>query len=208
MTLRIVGSAWGALVVAAALAGPAGAITVDGGAVETSESENVYEAAESDPGIVCGWTSEIPLESARVGRGTDRSTALSWDEGDACASGEYRPSCKRVIVKVKQRSFLWLSLAFEWTVEKTWCWAYPRITSWAVYAYPTAMDRFMKYRGLVSRWDRYYTSCCFSSTSGHSSYRMAEFENCLPLKGCIGSWYPRVRIDVAVGGAWRIDKDV
>ena len=75
--------------------------------------------------------------------------------------------------------------------------------------YPKSMDRFMKYRGLVSRWDRYYTACCFSSTSGHTSYRMAEFEkNCVPLKGCIGSWYPRVRIDVAAGGRWRVEKDV
>jgi hypothetical protein len=225
MTLRIVGSAAAAVCAVAALAGPVQAIPYDEASSESTEPELDYEVTESDPGIVCG--SGEPVESAESlvsARADDESvgstafsleesesvgsTAFSWEEGDACASGDFRPSCKKVTVKVKQRSLLFLVVAFEWTVEKTWCWSYPRLTSWAVYSYPTKMDRFMKYRGLVSRWDRYFTACCFSSTSGHSSYRMAEFENCVPIKGCIGSWYPRVRIDVGPGGYWRYYKDV
>jgi hypothetical protein len=220
MTLRIAGSV-AAVLAAAAVAGPAWAIpTPEGSWIPPADDAPVpiadgtpspdetfdyaYEADESDPGIEC-----IPTEWSRADAETETTTsAYAWDEGDACASGEFRPSCKRVVVKVKQRSLLFLSVAFEWVVEKTWCWSYPRITSWSIVTYPTTMDRFMKYRGLVSRWDRYFQACCFSSTSGHTSYRMAEFENCIPLKGCLGSWYPRVKIHVAAGGAWRYEKDV
>lgn len=208
MTLRNVGSASAAVLAAVALAGPAGAIPIDEEPVDTSEPALVYEAVESDPGIVCGLESETSFATAATAASLEEASASAWDEGDACSAGVLRPPCKRVTVKVRKPSLFHLSTAFEWVVEKTWCWSYPRITSWAVNTYPTVIDRFMKFRGLVARWDRYYTACCFSSTSGHTTYRMAEFENCLPIKGCIGSWYPRVRINVAAGGAWRYEKDV
>ena len=186
MTLRIVGSATAAVLAAAALAASAGATlpTDESDDPTWTESqtpatvwtpstqetfEYVVEASESDPNIEC-----LASEESRPDLETETTTSVyAWDEGDACASGDFRPSCKRVAVSVKQRSLLFLAVAFEWVLEKTWCWSYPRITSWSVVTYP-----------------------------------MAEFENCVPLRGCIGSWYPRVKIHVAAGGAWRYEKDV
>lgn len=228
MTFRIIGSLLASLAAAAMLAGSASAIptaddgTSDGDAstyfAEDSsgtlyeyelEPDYQYETLESDPGIVCsGGGGTLASALATSGPSTllvSTDAAVSTQsEGDACASGAYRPSCSKVQVKVRKRTFLRLSLAFEWIVEKEWCWDYPKVTWWRVRTYPTHIDRYMHYRGVIGQADSHFMWCCFSSKSGHRTYRMGWFENCLPLRGCIGSWYPRVRIETYGNGRYAV----
>ena len=223
MTLRIPVATALAVVAATVLAGSAVAIPTadddEAGSGGSAESEVEWEVGESDPGIVCspdGGTSSSLLDGSITTSSVRTSTTESLDAdtgesgesadggGDACATGAYRPSCKKVTVVVRKRTAFYLSVAFEWVVEKEWCWDYPRVTWWRVHAYPRQMDRFVYYRGIVGRFDRYFIACCFSTRSGHSSYRMGWFENCIPFKGCLGSWYPRVQIDVHGNGTYRV----
>ena len=224
MTHRITCSLVASLAATAVLAAPAAAIpssetgSPDGAALPPTEvayeydDDYEYETVTSDPGIVCG-IGDQPIESAHATSGPamvaeSGSQAYSeTSEGDAC-SGSYRPNCKTVVVKVRQRTLLYLSIAFEWVVEKSWCWAYPKVTWWSVRTYPTQMDRYIQYRGVVGQNDSFFTWCCFSARSGHHTYRMGRFENCLPLKGCIGSWYPRVRINVHGNGTHTVQRGV
>jgi hypothetical protein len=218
MTHRITGVLAVSIAVAAILAGSAAAIPTaedESWATDYSPSQTwpeteyvpEYETIESDPGFTCGLGGE-PIASALATTGPATTLASGsyedQSEGDACAAGTYRPSCKQVKVAVRQRTALGLSLAFEWVVEKSWCWDYPRVTWWSVREYPTQMDRFMIYRGVVGRWDEYFTWCCFSTRSGHRTYRMARFENCVPFRGCLGSWYPRVRVQVHGNGTYSV----
>ena len=191
--------------------------------VTAPDSELEYELApeydidvvESDPGIVCGGGGSEPIATALATSGP--STLLTSSEtpvatetgGDACASGAYRPACSKVTVTVTKKTWLHLSVAFTWVVEKEWCWDYPRVTWHRVRTYTTAIDRFMHYRGMVSQWDTHFTWCCFSSRSGHRTYRMAQYENCVPLRGCLGSWFPRVLLETYGNGRHRVvDKNV
>jgi hypothetical protein len=230
MKLRMIRSLLASLAAAGVLAGSASAIPTagdepwggdastyfeqsddDSGSVYEYEVEPEYEqeTLESDPGIVCGGGGETYAATlATTGPSTflASSDAGTWtaSEGDACASGAYRPSCNRVEVKVRKKTLLRLSVAFEWVVEKEWCWDYPKVTWWRVRSYPTHVDRFMYYRGVVGEADSHFTWCCFSTKSGHRTYRMGWFENCLPLRGCMGSWYPRIRVETYGNGRYRV----
>jgi hypothetical protein len=220
MTHRIVGSLVASLAAAAVFAGSASAIpTADEEPWGTDDAEYLapdaeYETVESDPGIVCAAGGE-PIAAALASSGPSTllasldGSSISASEGDACASGAYRPSCRRIEVKVRKRTAFRISLAFEWVVEKTWCWDYPKVTWHSVRAYPTHINAYMRYRGIVGSSDSHFTWCCFSSRSGHRTYRMGWFENCIPFKGCIGAYYPRVRVETYGNGSYRVtDKGV
>ena len=68
--------------------------------------------------------------------------------------------------------------------------------------YLTDVNPTMVYRGVVSQYNDYYAWCCRAQHSGHVSFREGRLENCLFRYGCIGNWYPWVRIRVHSDGTF------
>jgi hypothetical protein len=125
------------------------------------------------------------------------ATALGLPaHADASVSG-----CRTVDVAHVGRTVLGF-VAYKFHQVKRWCWKYPRITYKQVYTYVSDMNK-MKYRGLIASTGWYYRWCCGVSSSGHTSFRQAKLENCVPVIGCWHAEYPWVRISVRADGTYR-----
>jgi hypothetical protein len=110
--------------------------------------------------------------------------------------------CRRVDVARVRRSLLGLAVVFKFWHWKRWCWDYPRVWGVAMGTYVTNVDANMYYRGGVNAWAHHDTWCCFSGTSGHLSFRQGRFDNCILKYGCIGTYYPWVRIHAHGDGSY------
>ena len=109
--------------------------------------------------------------------------------------------CRTVSVARIHRTFLGF-VAFKFWQRKRWCWSYPRILSREVSTYVTDVDPNYEYVGVVSSWGAWYVWCCGTQYSGHSSFRQARFTNCVLKIGCVGEYYPWVRINSRADGSY------
>jgi len=109
--------------------------------------------------------------------------------------------CRTVGVARVHRTFLGF-VAFKFWQRKRWCWSYPRILSRQVTTYITDVDPNYQYVGVVSSWGAWYIWCCRTLYSGHSSFRQARFTNCVLKIGCVGEYYPWVRINTRANGSF------
>ena len=109
--------------------------------------------------------------------------------------------CRTVSVARIHRTFLGF-VAFKFWQRKRWCWNYPRILSREVTTYVTNVDPNYQYVGVVSSWGAWYIWCCGNSYSGHTSFRQARFTNCVLKIGCVGEYYPWVRINSRANGSF------
>jgi len=109
--------------------------------------------------------------------------------------------CRTLSVARVHRTFLGF-VAFKFWQRKRWCWSYPRILSREVTTYVTDVDPNYQYVGVVSSWGAWYTWCCRTQYSGHSSFRQARFTNCVLKIGCVGEYYPWVRINSRADGSY------
>jgi hypothetical protein len=109
--------------------------------------------------------------------------------------------CRTLSVARVHRTFLGF-VAFKFWQRKRWCWSYPRILSREVTTYVTDVDPNYQYVGVVSSWGAWYVWCCRTQYSGHSSFRQARFTNCVLKIGCVGEYYPWVRINSRADGSY------
>ena len=109
--------------------------------------------------------------------------------------------CRTLSVARVHRTFLGF-VAFKFWQRKRWCWSYPRILSREVSTYVTDVDPNYQYLGVVSSWGTWYIWCCGTQYSGHSSFRQARFTNCVLKIGCVGEYYPWVRINSRADGSY------
>lgn len=109
--------------------------------------------------------------------------------------------CRTVSVARVHRTFLGF-VAFKFWQRKRWCWSYPRILSREVSTYVTDVDPNYQYVGVVSSWGAWYIWCCGTQYSGHISFRQARFTNCVLRIGCVGEYYPWVRINSRADGSY------
>jgi len=109
--------------------------------------------------------------------------------------------CRTVGVARVHRTFLGF-VAFKFWQRKRWCWRYPRILSREVTTYITNVDPNYQYYGVVSSWGSWYIWCCGTTYSGHTSFRQARFTNCVLKIGCVGEYYPWVRINSRANGSF------
>jgi hypothetical protein len=109
--------------------------------------------------------------------------------------------CRTLSVARVHRTFLGF-VAFKFWQRKRWCWSYPRILSREVTTYVTDVDPNYEYAGVVSSWGAWYIWCCGTQYSGHSSFRQARFTNCVLKIGCVGEYYPWVRINSRADGSY------
>ncbi len=110
-------------------------------------------------------------------------------------------SCRTVRIAKTHRTLLGF-VAFRFWQRKHWCWDYPRILSVDVGTYVTDVDSNYQYKGIVSAWGNWYTWCCSTSSSGHVSYRQGRFDNCVFKLGCVGTYYPWVKINAHADGSY------
>ena len=108
-------------------------------------------------------------------------------------AGTSAAGCRTVDVARIGRSLLGF-VVYKFHQVKRWCWDFPRITWKSVWTYVSDVDPNMDYKGVVSAYGYYYTWCCSNGYSGHSSRRVGKFVNCIPYLGCLGTYYPWVRI--------------
>ena len=109
--------------------------------------------------------------------------------------------CRTVSVARVHRTFLGF-VAFKFWQRKRWCWSYPRILSREVSTYVTDVDPNYEYAGVISSWGAWFVWCCGTQYSGHSSFRQARFTNCVLKIGCVGEYYPWVRINSRADGSY------
>jgi hypothetical protein len=109
--------------------------------------------------------------------------------------------CRTLSVARVHRTFLGF-VAFKFWQRKRWCWSYPRILSREVTTYVTDVDPNYQYGGVVASWGAWYIWCCGTQYSGHSSFREARFANCVLKIGCVGEYYPWVRINSRADGSY------
>jgi len=109
--------------------------------------------------------------------------------------------CRTVSVARVHRTFLGY-VAFKFWQRKRWCWRYPRILSREVSTFITDVDANYQYKGVVASWGNWYIWCCGNAYSGHSSFRQARFTNCVLKIGCVGEYYPWVRINSRANGSF------
>ena len=109
--------------------------------------------------------------------------------------------CRTVSVARVHRTFLGF-VAFEFWQRKRWCWRYPRILSREVSTYVTDVDPNFQYKGVVASWGHWYVWCCGNAYSGQASFRQARFTNCVLKFGCVGEYFPWVRINSRADGSF------
>ena len=190
MRLRLLVVSAVALALSAGLAGPAFAAVL----VEEPVTEEEAAATEIDDTSLeryCGGRGEPPTATASA------SVRLAATQDD-CANVYY---CRRVDVARVHRTLLG-AVAFKFWHWKRWCYRYPRILSVSTGTYVTNVDPNYQYRGVVSAWNQYFVWCCGRADSGHVSYRQARFDNCVLYIGCIGTYYPWVRIRAHANGSY------
>ncbi len=118
---------------------------------------------------------------------------------------QLRERCRRVDVAKRQPTLAHLGTAFRFWHWIHWCYRRRSVRVIATGVYVTAVNPTLVYRGVVSQYNDYYQWCCGAPNSGHVSFRQGRFENCLFRYGCVGNWYPWVRIRVHSDGTftWR-----
>jgi hypothetical protein len=84
-------------------------------------------------------------------------------------------------------------LAWRFNVSKYFCYTGNSVYNINVTAYPSHMDPFFYYRGLVTAADYYITG-------GHHTLRQAHIENCILQYGCFWSGYPGIVSNVYNNG--------
>jgi hypothetical protein len=185
------------LALGAGLAGPAGAQVTGGDEEASIEDVVATEEVPSQLERECGARPSPDQPTAALA--ANRLTQAARRADDGCAAW-YR--CRRLDVARVQRTFLGLGVAFKFWHWKRWCWDYPRVWVTGMGTYVTNVDPNMQYRGVVGSWEHHDTWCCFSATSGHVSFRQGRFDNCVLKYGCIGTWYPWVRIHARGDGSY------
>jgi hypothetical protein len=116
---------------------------------------------------------------------------------DECA---VRERCRRVDVAKTQRTAARLGIAYRFWHWVYWCYGGERVRIADSGVYVTDVNSTMDYRGVENAYGHHYEWCCGWPQSGYVSFRQGRFENCVVRWGCIGSWYPWVRIRVHRGG--------
>jgi hypothetical protein len=192
MSVRTFGRAAGAALLFLFVAGPAGA------AGQTLEAESIPER----------WTSGATEAAAvRVDAAGDpmvrvvRGPVVQMVKRASLGRTLSTYYCRTVSVARVHRTFLGF-VAFKFWQRKRWCWSYPRILSKEVTTYVTDVDPNYQYVGVVSSWGTWYIWCCGTRYSGHSSFRQARFTNCVLKIGCVGEYYPWVRINTRADGSF------
>jgi hypothetical protein len=198
MKLRISILAAVVLAFAAGLAGPASAQVIEDD--EDVPVEDTVAAEEVAAPVEWHCRSSAPSEptEALAAMRVARAASAAATADDECGS---RYGCRRLDVARVQRSLLGF-VVFKFWHWKRWCWDYPRVWVTGMGTYVTSVDANMYYRGVVNAWDHHNTWCCFSRTSGHLSFRQGRFDNCVLRFGCLGTYYPWVRIHAHGNGSY------
>jgi hypothetical protein len=189
MKLRFLVVSIVALAMSAGLSSPAFAAELE--EPVTAEDAAATELQDGSLERYCGGRGETPPTTASA------SVRLATEEGD-CADVYY---CRRVDVARVHRTLVG-AVAFKFWHWKRWCYRYPRILSVSTGTYITNVDPNFQYKGLTSAWDQYYVWCCRRGDSGHVSFRQGRFDNCIFRIGCIGTYYPWVRIRAHADGTY------
>lgn len=109
--------------------------------------------------------------------------------------------CRTLSVARIHRTFLGF-VAFKFWQRKRWCWRYPKVVSVQTSTYLTNVDPNYEFEGVVSAWGNWYTWCCGNTRSGHVSFREGKVKNCVLRIGCVGTYYPWVKIFVHGNGGY------
>jgi hypothetical protein len=190
MKLRILVVSTVVLAMSAGLASPALAQLEE--EPVSAEDAAATELGEASLERYCGGRGGTPPTTS-----SSSTVRLATAEED-CADVYY---CRRVDVARVHRTLIG-AVAFKFWHWKRWCYRYPRILSVSMGTYVTNVDPNFKYKGVTSAWDDNYVWCCRRGDSGHVSFRQARFDNCLPYIGCIGTYYPWVRIRAHADGSY------
>ena len=161
---------------------------------ELASTEEYPEPEQRFCGSGGGPAATTTVEAVRIAR------VDSAREAEDCSPAA-RYSCRTVRVARYERSLLGFIL-FRYWHWKRWCWRFPHILSVSSGTYLTDVDANIQYRGEVSQADHWYAWCCGTGGSGHSSRRQAHLENCVFRFGCLGSYYPWVRINAHADGTY------
>jgi hypothetical protein len=177
-----------------AAAGPAGA------KAETMEAQPIPETSATVPGAMetAGATTDAATNPEVDVAAGPVVQEVELDSLERRISTYY---CRTVSVARVHRTFLGF-VAFKFWQRKRWCWRYPRILSRSVSTYVTNVDPNYQYEGLVSSWGDWYVWCCGTLYSGQSSFREARVTNCVFRIGCLGDYYPWVRINSRANGSF------
>jgi hypothetical protein len=192
MSVRTFGCAAGAALLFLFVAGPAGA------AGQTLEAESIpdrWASAATAAAAVRVDAAGDPM--VRVVRGPVVQLVKRASLGRTLSTYY----CRTVSVARVHRTFLGF-VAFKFWQRKRWCWNYPHMLSREVTTYVTDVDPNYQYVGVVSSWGTWYIWCCGTRYSGHSSFRQARFTNCVLKIGCVGEYYPWVRINTRADGSF------
>jgi hypothetical protein len=192
MSMRTFGCAACTALLFLVAAGPAGA---EG---QTKEAEPIPERSSS-----AAAAEAIPArpDAADAKVKVVRGPVVHMVKRDSLGRTTSTYYCRTVSVARVHRTFLGF-VAFKFWQRKRWCWSYPRILSKEVTTYVTDVDPNYQYGGVVSSWGSWYMWCCGTAYSGHSSFRQARFTNCVLKIGCVGEYYPWVRINSRANGSF------
>ena len=192
MSMRTFGCAACIALLFLVAAGPAGA---EG---QTKEAEPIPERSSS-----AAAAEAVPArpEAADAKAKVVRGPVVQMVKRDSLGRTISTYYCRTVSVARVHRTFLGF-VAFKFWQRKRWCWSYPRILSREVSTYITDVDPNYQYVGVVSSWGAWYIWCCGTKYSGHSSFRQARFTNCVLRIGCVGEYYPWVRINSRADGSY------
>jgi hypothetical protein len=192
MSVRTFGCATGAALLFLFAAGPADA------AGRTQEAEPIPERSASAAAEAAAARWDAAADPAvKVVRGPVVQMVKRASLGRTLSTYY----CRTVSVARVHRTFLGF-VAFKFWQRKRWCWSYPRILSREVTTYVTDVDPNYEYAGVVSSWGAWYIWCCGTQYSGQSSFRQARFTNCVLKIGCVGEYYPWVRINSRADGSY------
>lgn len=122
-------------------------------------------------------------------------------EVTSSAEAGYLHGCRTVDVAKTGRSILGF-VVYRFHQVKHWCWHYPRITSRTAWVYVDKVDPNMNYEGVVSSVGYYYAWINGVPGSGHYSFREGKFQNCVLWIGCLGTYYPWVKIWTRANGTY------
>lgn len=191
MSMRTFGCATCAAFLFLVAAGPAGA-------------EAQAREAESIPGTpAAAEAAEVTADELSADLEVDVAAGPVAQEVERDSLGRTNSTyyCRTVSVARVHRTFLGF-VGFKFWQRKRWCWRYPRILSRDVSTFVTDVDPNFQYKGVVSSWGDWYSWCCGTIYSGQSSFREAKFTNCVLKIGCVGEYYPWVRINSHADGSY------
>jgi hypothetical protein len=86
---------------------------------------------------------------------------------------------------------------YRFNVRERVCWDDNKntVSADSISSYPSNLDRFANYHGLIAQRNGHYNYNGRGSKSGYQTYRQARIENCIVNWGCIGNDYPYVMIN-------------